>query len=459
MTFIELLQDIRDGKYPDILLKHEEVVALEALTQTAKTAAVEAHDIVVPLAEQVALDKTAVSDNEAIVSDALVNITSLEQSVEQKHAQVIGLSALATTLSAGTSATASYNPVTGIVTLGIPEGIKGDRGEAFQVSAQGGIADRTLYDLQPENFSFFATDVGEIYFKNSATDGDWGAGISFGKGDDGDAGESINMQIDAGNVMQWQYPSEGAVWHDLIDLDAVYNGTFLGINAKADDSSKLNGKTVLNVLNSTDTTAPLSAAQGKVLNDAIAAVNFLLSSDDISLDQLQEIVDFVKLNRSDLNNLSITSIAGLEDALSSKNSTIGTSLDINTSGTTVIDNIYVTDGVITSMGTRALTATDAGNLIKGMVAGAVGTYVWATEYGTDRVARSLGSTISGSSLRSSSVGMAAASISTDQVYDAVCRQPGTDDNSVLSGTWRLMGGYPDNVGYRDYPMALWLRIA
>lgn len=42
------------------------------------------------------------------------------------------------------------------------------------------------------------------------------------------------------------------------------------------------------------------------------------------------------------------------------NTIIGTDSDINTSGSTIIDNIYVTDGVITSMGTRTLTASDLG---------------------------------------------------------------------------------------------------
>jgi len=44
------------------------------------------------------------------------------------------------------------------------------------------------------------------------------------------------------------------------------------------------------------------------------------------------------------------------------NTIIGTDTDINTSGSTIIDNIYVTDGVITSMGTRTLTAADIGAL-------------------------------------------------------------------------------------------------
>jgi len=42
------------------------------------------------------------------------------------------------------------------------------------------------------------------------------------------------------------------------------------------------------------------------------------------------------------------------------NTIIGTDTDINTSGSTIIDNIYVTDGVITSMGTRVLTLADLG---------------------------------------------------------------------------------------------------
>jgi hypothetical protein len=42
------------------------------------------------------------------------------------------------------------------------------------------------------------------------------------------------------------------------------------------------------------------------------------------------------------------------------NTIIGTDTDINTSGSTIIDNIYVTDGVITSMGTRTLTLADLG---------------------------------------------------------------------------------------------------
>ena len=45
---------------------------------------------------------------------------------------------------------------------------------------------------------------------------------------------------------------------------------------------------------------------------------------------------------------------------SSGNTIIGTDSDLDTSGSTIIDNIYVTDGVITSMGTRTLGPGDIG---------------------------------------------------------------------------------------------------
>ena len=68
----------------------------------------------------------------------------------------------------------------------------------------------------------------------------------------------------------------------------------------------------------------------------------------------------------DSHNHVISNIDGLQSALDGKqasgtyNTVIGTDSDINTSGSTIIDNIFVTDGVITSMGTRTLTLADLG---------------------------------------------------------------------------------------------------
>jgi len=63
---------------------------------------------------------------------------------------------------------------------------------------------------------------------------------------------------------------------------------------------------------------PLSAKMGKVLKDHVDTINALLQSDAASLDTLQEVVDYVKLNRSDLENLSVSGIAGLQVALNAK---------------------------------------------------------------------------------------------------------------------------------------------
>lgn len=81
---------------------------------------------------------------------------------------------------------------------------------------------------------------------------------------------------------------------------------------------KVDIASVVNDLISTSTDVPLSAAQGKVLKDAVDAINTLVASDDTTLDELQELVDFIKVNKATLDNLSIPSISGLGDALDSK---------------------------------------------------------------------------------------------------------------------------------------------
>lgn len=81
---------------------------------------------------------------------------------------------------------------------------------------------------------------------------------------------------------------------------------------------KLNTTDVVNTLTSTLTNKPLSAAQGKVLKDMINTINNLLLSDNTTLDSLQEVVDFIEMNRDTLNTLGISNIAGLQNALNNK---------------------------------------------------------------------------------------------------------------------------------------------
>lgn len=78
------------------------------------------------------------------------------------------------------------------------------------------------------------------------------------------------------------------------------------------------GNLTIDNLNSTLTDKALSANQGRILKTFIDNINTLLSSDDTTLDTLQEVVDFIKINKSTLSALTIDSIAGLGDALASK---------------------------------------------------------------------------------------------------------------------------------------------
>ena len=75
---------------------------------------------------------------------------------------------------------------------------------------------------------------------------------------------------------------------------------------------------VVDNLLTVDAGVPLSANQGKVLKDAVDAINTLLTSDNTDLDELQEIVDFITTNKNTLDTLGISNIAGLQAALDGK---------------------------------------------------------------------------------------------------------------------------------------------
>jgi hypothetical protein len=78
---------------------------------------------------------------------------------------------------------------------------------------------------------------------------------------------------------------------------------------------------VVDNVTSTTTDVPLSANQGKVLKELIDAINTLLTSDNVDLDSLQEVVDFIEANKDTLDNLGIGNIAGLQSALNDKQNT------------------------------------------------------------------------------------------------------------------------------------------
>lgn len=85
-------------------------------------------------------------------------------------------------------------------------------------------------------------------------------------------------------------------------------------------------------------------------------------SDSVSLDDSDTLGTSKAVKTAYDKGLEALSTANTKQPSGTYNTIIGTNTDIDTSGATIIDNIYVTDGVITSMGTRTLTASDIGAL-------------------------------------------------------------------------------------------------
>ena len=127
--------------------------------------------------------------NAATATTKAAEATSAAATATTKSNEIKNVSVGSTvTGAAGTSASVVYNAVTGKFTFVVPQGIKGDKGEAFQVNAVGLLAGKSLYDTAVTGFSYLATDESKIYFKLSATSGDWSTGAPFGKGDTGTTG-------------------------------------------------------------------------------------------------------------------------------------------------------------------------------------------------------------------------------------------------------------------------------
>ncbi|TCI93195.1 tail fiber domain-containing protein [Tenacibaculum sp. M341] len=123
------------------------------------------------------------------------------------------------------------------------------------------------------------------------------------------------------------FPASNHNHNDLYYTETESNARFLGKTAKATNSAQLDGKessyfvaltNIVDDLTSTAENKPLSANQGKVLKGLIDDINAILSSDDTKLDEIQEIVNYIKQNKSELENLGISSISGLSAALSNK---------------------------------------------------------------------------------------------------------------------------------------------
>ena len=95
------------------------------------------------------------------------------------------------TLAPSQSAEVQYDGQSNTFSFYIPQGVKGERGEPFQVNASGTLEQKTLYDDRPEGFGYLDVEAGNIFFKKSNIHADWTEGLPFGKGDKGEKGTSI----------------------------------------------------------------------------------------------------------------------------------------------------------------------------------------------------------------------------------------------------------------------------
>lgn len=166
----------------------DKVVAVSAFTDEISEVALS----VVPNIDELLL----VNDNAVIAKNKALEATTAAATAVAKSNEIKNVSVDSTiTGAAGTNASVVYNPANGKFTFVVPQGAKGDRGEAFSVNSIGTLAQRVLYNNYMTGYSFLAVDVDvagsiipHIYFKKSNASGDWTEGVPFGRGEKGDAG-------------------------------------------------------------------------------------------------------------------------------------------------------------------------------------------------------------------------------------------------------------------------------
>ena len=103
--------------------------------------------------------------------------------------------------------------------------------------------------------------------------------------------------------------------HAISDITNLSN-TLTVINSNI--SNRVQYSDIQDNLATSYTNKPISQNQAVILKSMIDNLTTLVTSDDTSLDTLQEIVNFIKVNKTTLDSLSISNIAGLSTALGLK---------------------------------------------------------------------------------------------------------------------------------------------
>lgn len=140
----------------------------------------------------------------------------------------------------------------------------------------------------------------------------------------------------------------------VIEIDTEY----LRKLERAADAALFMGNDISYFAHDSNFETKLDASTGiATMRGEISALKDLMSVDNESLNSLQEIVDFIEQNRTDLQNLGIANIAGLQSALDGKLAIGGTAVNSTLFNNQAI-GYFVHDGNFnTKLDTQAVIAT------------------------------------------------------------------------------------------------------
>lgn len=187
-----------------------------------------------------------VSDN----MDTVLQVPAKTDEVVQIRDELTAINPKVVTLPSNSTPSLSYDKTTGNFTLYMPQGLKGERGEAFNIDASGTIANRTAYDGASQGFAYLSLDESptKVYFKKSDISGDWTAGVPFGQGEKGEKGaqgisitdisftsttDASGLSSQAGATDTYTITFSDTSTHTI----QVYNGTDMTNSTLVDDAT------------------------------------------------------------------------------------------------------------------------------------------------------------------------------------------------------------------------------
>jgi chemotaxis protein histidine kinase CheA len=145
--------------------------AAKTASETAKTASEAARDDSVTAKN---LAKEWASKTTGQVEPGLYSAKYYTEETKTKHDAVMGTTVTSSVTTSAPGSNASLSYASGKFTFTVP------RGDPLKINDRGDIAGRAAHDGEAEGYTYLATDKAKMYFKNSATSGDWSVGMPFG---------------------------------------------------------------------------------------------------------------------------------------------------------------------------------------------------------------------------------------------------------------------------------------